>query len=615
MSGRFAHQNLWGAEVLDENGARFRLWGPGVDSVRLVRARDGHEISMERLPEGWFETTTDLIKTDEPYAFRLPDGFTVPDPAARAQVGDVHGASLLIDPRAYDWQTASWQGRAWEDAVVYEIHTGTFTEAGTFGGIESRLDYLVETGITAIELMPVAQFGGNRGWGYDGVLMYAPHQAYGGQQGLKSLVDAAHSRGLMVLLDVVYNHFGPDGNYLHIYAPTFFDSSRETPWGKGIAYDVPAVRAFITDNVLYWLEEYCLDGLRFDAINEIKDPSDESIMEEIGRTVRARLPNRHIHLTTEDDRNITRLHERDDQGNQLMYTAEWNDDFHHAAHVIATGESEGYYIDYAGGYVAKLARSLAEGFAYQGEESVFWGDAPRGVPSAHQPPTAFINFIQNHDQIGNRAFNERLTDLAPRRVIETLTTILLLSPSIPLLFMGEEWGELNPFGFFTDFQGELADAVREGRRREFRRFERFADEANRAKIPDPNAESTFLSSRIDWDRLDEPEHRERLSLIRNLLSIRHREIVPRLKDIAGYAGSAKTLDDRALGVRWRLGDGSFLTLIANLSGERCDSPLETSGRVLFESKTDLIGIVENGALPGWSVLVLLDETTLDGKIQ
>ncbi|MGE5767337.1 MAG: malto-oligosyltrehalose trehalohydrolase, partial [Bacteroidota bacterium] len=490
MTKGFAFRKHWGAELLPSGEGRFRLWAPGVPSLEVV-VGEGEGLPMQAAGDGWFELTTDRLRTGDSYAFQLPDGRRVPDPAARAQAGDVHGPSLLVDPLAYEWRRPEWRGRPWEEAVIYELHSGAFSADGTFAGIEARLDHLADTGVTAVEIMPVAQFGGNRGWGYDGVLLYAPHRAYGGAEGLKALVDAAHERGLMVLLDVVYNHFGPDGNYLHAYAEDFFDAARETPWGPAIAYQRQAVRDFFIDNALYWLEEYRLDGLRLDAINEIQDPSDEHILETLAKAARAQFPDRHLHLTTEDDRNIVGLHPRDPAGRPRLYTAEWNDDFHHAAHVAATGESDGYYVDYSDDPVAGLARGLAEGFIYQGEVSQFWGDEPRGEMSSGQPPTAFVNFIQNHDQIGNRALGERLTSLAPAKAVEALTAILLLSPQIPLLFMGEDWGETHPFAFFTDFHGELADAVREGRRREFRRFPAFADPAARERIPDPNAENTF----------------------------------------------------------------------------------------------------------------------------
>ena len=605
MTDQFHYRTKWGANLLEDGRARFSLWAPALDTLALV-ARDG-PLPMARQDGGWFDLVTDCVAPGDAYAFRLPDGMTVPDPVARAQAGDVHGPSQLVDPGGYPWRTGGWRGRPWEEAVVYELHTGTFTEDGTFAGVERRLDHLAATGVTVIEVMPVAQFGGNRGWGYDGVLMYAPHRAYGGPNGLKALVDTAHARGLMIILDVVYNHFGPDGNYLHLYAPDFFDPARETPWGGAIAYDRAPVRDFFVDNALYWLEEYRFDGLRFDAINEIHDPSPEHLLETIAKAVRARINDRHIHLTTEDDRNITRLHERAGDGCVSMFTAEWNDDFHHAAHVAATSETEGYYVDYAQHPVAHLARALSEGFAYQGEVSQFWGDAPRGVPSRHQPPTAFVNFIQNHDQVGNRAFNERLTALAPAAAVEALTAVLLLGPHIPMLFMGEEWGEVRPFGFFTDFHGRLADAVREGRRREFRRFTQFANEANRAKIPDPNALSTYESSRLDWSRLEREEGQARYDLVRRLLDIRRQAIVPRLGAMKSYAGAMATVDGAALGVRWTLGDGAILTLIANLGDGPAPAPIDPAGTALYESAPGLGVSLLSAPMPDWSVLVCLEE--------
>ena len=602
MTSRFAYRKRWGAEIAPSGETTFRLWAPAVPGLSLA-CGEGEPLAMRAAGDGWYELTTDRVQPGDSYAFQLPDGRRVPDPAARAQASDVHGPSVLVDPRDYAWRTARWHGRPWEEAVIYELHTGAFSEAGDFPGISARLDHLVATGVTAIELMPVAQFGGTRGWGYDGVLLYAPHRAYGGPDSLKALVDAAHERGLMVLLDVVYNHFGPEGNYLHLYAEDFFNAARETPWGPAIAYERQPVRDFFVDNALYWLEEYRLDGLRLDAINEIQDPSDEHILEALAKAVRERFADRHVHLTTEDDRNITRLHRRDPGGKPVLYTAEWNDDFHHAAHVAATGESDGYYVDYGGDTVARLARGLAEGFIFQGEISQFWGGAARGEPSAGQPPTAFVNFIQNHDQIGNRALGERLTSLAPARAVEALTAILLLSPQIPLLFMGEEWGETRPFGFFTDFRGELADAVREGRRREFQRFPAFTDPAARERIPDPSAESTFRVSRLDWTALHREEGRARHELVRQLLAIRHAEIVPRLRTIAGAAGHAETGQGGDLRVRWRLGDGSRLHLAANLGETTAPRFATTPGRVLFQTEG---GLAQATDLPAWSVVATLE---------
>ncbi|HET7411830.1 MAG TPA: malto-oligosyltrehalose trehalohydrolase, partial [Pararhizobium sp.] len=514
----------WGGCLLPNGKAEFGIWAPGQQHMTLRIA--GREQRMEPRADGWFTLEVQNAVAGSEYMFLRADGMAVPDPAARVQGGDVHGPSLLVDPESYRWQAADWRGRPWEEAVIYELHIGTFTAEGTFRAAIDQLDHLAGIGVTAIEIMPVAQFAGTRGWGYDGTYLYTPHSAYGSPDDFKALIDAAHGKGLMVILDVVYNHFGPEGNYLAAYAPAFFHPERHTPWGAAIAYEKPPVRAFIIENALYWLKEYRLDGLRLDAIDHIHDEdSPEHILIEMARRIRAEITDRPVHLTTEDNRNITDLHERADDGTAPLYTAEWNDDFHNVAHAVATGETDAYYADFAEGHWRKFARALAEGFAFQGEETA--KGEKRGSSCAHLPPTAFVDFLQNHDQIGNRAFGERLVDLAGEGTVRALTAILLLSPHIPLLFMGEEWGETRPFAFFTDFQGKLADAVREGRRKEFAQFAAFRDPARRTSIPDPNAPATFEASKIDWQRRDSEEGRAWLSFYRDLLQIRRTEIVPR----------------------------------------------------------------------------------------
>jgi len=553
----------WGAELV-EGGANFRLWAPGQESLALRCAGADHP--MDRSEAGWFELSLPGVGVGADYAFVLATGQVVPDPAARSQASDVHGASRIIDPGAFEW--SPWARRAWEEAVIAEVHIGTFTPGGTFLSAIEKLPHLVKTGITALEIMPVAQFAGNRGWGYDGVLPYAPHPAYGSPDDLKALIDAAHRAGLMALLDVVYNHFGPEGNYLAAYAPEFFDPDRQTPWGDAIAYDRDPVRRFFIENALYWMEEFHLDGLRLDAVDHVRDTSEPDLLTEIALRVRERFP--HAHLTTEDNRNITHLHARDANGHPRLYSGEWNDDFHNVAHVIATGEGEGYYADFTTDPWGKFARSLAEGFAWQGEHSPH-ADAPRGEPSAHLPPTAFVDFLQNHDQTGNRAFGERLLALSSPAMVRALMTIHLLSPHIPLLFMGEEWGETRPFAFFTDFEGDLADAVREGRRREFAGFGAFANDAQRDAIPDPNAAKTFEASRIDWARASSGEGREWLAFTSGLLALRHARIVPHLKGAGGHAGRVLLAEDGLIAVDWRL-NGATLSLRANLSGAGADLP-------------------------------------------
>lgn len=564
----------WGPRWTGPDEVLFRVWSPDQKSVGMKIA--DRTIAMVKASDGWFEATVTGVTAGTPYQFVMSDGFAIPDPASRSQQNDVHGPSLLTDPQSFRWRD-EWSGRPWEEAVVYELHIGTFTSEGTFRAAIDKLKHLADLGVTAIEIMPVAQFAGQRGWGYDGVLLYAPHSAYGSPDDLKALVDAAHGHGLMVLLDVVYNHFGPDGNYIHKLAPGFFHPERHTPWGGAIAYEEPAVRSFFVDNALYWLDEFRFDGLRLDAVDQVQDPdSEKELLLEIAETIRQTFPDRHIHTATEDNRNVTFLHERGPNGAVALHTAEWNDDVHNAMHVIATGETDGYYEDFSDQPVRQLARALAEGYSYQGEPSAHADGKARGVSSVHLPPTAFVDFLQNHDQVGNRALGERLVSLAPAKRLSVLTAILLLSPHIPMLFMGEEWGDTSPFFFFTDFEGELADAVRNGRRKEFAKFAAFRDEAKQKQIPDPNAETTFASSKLDWSKTQGSHW---LAYYRNLLAIRHEHIVPLLKGVGGHTGTMLDAPNGVVAVDWRL-IGGRLSLRANLGSKPANVPA-AAGNILF----------------------------------
>jgi malto-oligosyltrehalose trehalohydrolase len=546
----------FGAEMTPA-GARFRLWAPA--ARRFDLALGWRLLPMQPREDGWFERLEPSAAAGAHYRYRIDGESLVPDPASRFQPKDVEGPSEVVDPSAFAWEDGAWHGRPWAEAVIYELHVGAFSAQGNYAGVRQRLPQLRELGVTAIELMPLADFSGKRNWGYDGVLPYAPDSAYGRPEQLKQLVQAAHAEGLMVFLDVVYNHFGPKGNYLRRYAPQFFTDRVKTPWGEAIDFSERQVREFFVHNALYWLSEYHLDGLRLDAVHAIADRSATHILDEIAERVRESSgAERRVHLVLENDANQARLLARP------RYDAQWNDDAHHACHVLATGESDGYYADYADAPAQHLARCLAEGFAYQGARSPFRGQ-PRGEPSAALPPTAFIAFLQNHDQVGNRAHGERLASLAEEKALKTLMAIILLAPSPPMLFMGEEWGCRQPFLFFCDFPAELGRAVREGRRSEFARFAAFRAPEERERIPDPLALATFTKSRLRWRDREGRSGAAWLALYRELLRLRREEIRPRI-DASGHY---RMLGARAFEVRW-----DRMAVVANCGEEAVtlDSP-------------------------------------------
>jgi malto-oligosyltrehalose trehalohydrolase len=552
-----------GPRLLPDGGARFALWAPGAGSVDLLL--EGVARPMASVGDGWFEVEAPEARPGARYNFRLPNGLVVPDPASRFQPEDVHGPSALTDTSAFGWTDQAWRGRPWQTTVLYELHIGASTPEGTFRAAIDKLDHLAALGVTAIEIMPVADFPGARNWGYDGVLPYAPDATYGRPEDLAALVDAAHARDLMVILDVVYNHFGPDGNYLPTYAPAVFTDRHQTPWGDAVNFDGPgsaAVRALVIDNALYWLGDYHLDGLRLDAVHAILDDGPVHILEELAQSARAAFPDRTVHLILENEDNGARLLDRPPGCPPRLYTAQWNDDVHHALHVAATGEDQGYYADYLRD-TGKLGRALAEGFAFQGEVMRYRG-GPRGEPCAYLPPDAFVAFLQNHDQIGNRALGERIDALADPRAVRAAQAVYLLLPQIPMLFMGEEWGATQPFPFFCDFPGALGDAVREGRRCEFARFPAFQDAALRARIPDPGALETFLSAKLDWSEPEGAPHAARLDWTRAILARRRDVITPRIAMIGGRSATFEAIGQSAVSVSWRAGQAS-LRLDANLS--------------------------------------------------
>ncbi|GAB2882041.1 malto-oligosyltrehalose trehalohydrolase [Paraburkholderia jirisanensis] len=597
-----AHCLPFGAQVLGARGAkprtRFRFWAPSCNKVQLVfegGACSG-ERDMSASGNGWFELETEC-GAGTLYRYRLDGELTVPDPASRFQPHDVHGPSEVIDPRAYRWQHTDWHGRPWEEAVLYEVHVGAL---GGYAGVMQRLPALVELGVTALELMPLNDFPGARNWGYDGVLPYAPDSAYGRPDELKALVDAAHGLGLMVFLDVVYNHFGPDGNYLHQYARPFFREGTHTPWGPAIDFERVEVREFFFDNALYWLNEFRFDGLRLDAVHAINN---DGWLRELADHIRAKVQHgRHVHLVLENERNTANLLD-------THFTAQWNDDAHNALHVLLTGETEGYYHAYARQPIRKLARVLSSGFAYQGEASPIHEGKPRGEPSGHLRPSAFVMFLQNHDQIGNRALGERLRSLCSDDALRAATGLLLLSPQIPLLFMDEEYGSEQPFQFFTDYTGDLADAVHEGRRREFARFSAFADEQRRAQIPDPNDPRTLVTSS---PRLEEDASSERLEWMhfyKSALAVRAKLLMPRLKHAKPLGASVLHAQDgseaNALAARWKLDDGQTLSIVLNLQQGAVTLAELPPGKVIFETPPRVRERIGAGELPGYTYVAWL----------
>jgi maltooligosyltrehalose trehalohydrolase len=524
-------------------GTRFSVWAPSASRVSVVVEGEG-EHEMERRPLGVFEREVRGVGAGADYRFRLDGRDTYPDPVSRHQAEGVHGPSRVVDPSAFRWTDERWRGRASADLVIYELHVGTFSDEGTFAGVARRLAELRALGVTAIELMPVAEFPGTRNWGYDGVDLYAPHGAYGGPDGLRRLVDSAHDADLAVLLDVVYNHLGPEGNYLGAFGPYFTDTYH-TPWGTAVNFDgaeSDEVRRFVIDNALYWITEFHVDGLRLDAVHGIYDFGARHLLREMGDAVHiqgARLE-RTVVVIAESDLNDPRL-VRTEPGDHAL-DAQWSDDLHHAIHARLTGERDGYYADF--GDVTSIAKALRDRFVYDGRYSVH-RRRRHGAPAAEIPADRFVVCIQNHDQVGNRAKGERLSTLVGFEARKVAAALCLLSPYVPLLFMGEEYDETAPFQYFVSHgDPALVEAVREGRRREFQSF------GWGEGVPDPQEEETFLRSRLDRRRAETPEGRAMRALYGDLLRVRGEE--PLLRPGAAEVGV--DWDEREAWIRLMLGD-------------------------------------------------------------
>lgn len=528
-------QKIWrldlGASVFHRDGHRegvsFKVWAPTVNtvSVRIISSKGTSEIELKREGVGYFMGMTEGVTKGDRYFYVLDQKDSFPDPASRFQPDGVHGSSEVVDPDEFVWDDDEWQGISLQDYIIYELHTGTFTGEGTFESIIPRLDYLASLGITAIELMPVAQFPGSRNWGYDGVYPFAPQNTYGGPEGLKKLINAAHRKGLSVILDAVYNHLGPEGNYLQHYGP-YFTSKYKTPWGDAINFDGPysdEVRHFFISNALYWINEYHVDALRIDAIEGIFDFSAKHFLEELREAVESQTggSGRNLFVIAESDLNDVRIINPVPIGGYGL-DAQWNDDFHHALHTLITGEKGGYYEDF--GRVEHLGRALREGFVYAGHYSRF-RKRSHGNSSKDRPASQFICFSQSHDQVGNRIAGDRLSRTQSFEKLKLAAGVLLLSPYVPLLFMGEEYGDPAPFQYFVDHSDHaLAEAVRKGRKEEFVSF------GWEEEPPDPLAESTFMNSKLAIDLHKEGTHRVLLEFYREL--IRLRKEIPALRNLS-----------------------------------------------------------------------------------
>jgi maltooligosyltrehalose trehalohydrolase len=503
-------------------GWTFRVWAPDAREVSMIVDGGGAARRLAPAGDGTFTGRWADLRAGSTYSYVVDDRGRFPDPASRFQPHGVHGPSQLVDPSGFAWQDQQWTGPARGDLVIYELHVGTFTRTGTFHAAAAHLPALASLGITAIELMPLADFPGDRNWGYDGVALFAPARAYGTPHDLRLLVDAAHRLGLAVILDVVYNHFGPDGAYHAQFSADYY-CDRTSPWGRAInlcGARHEMVRGFFIENALHWLHEYHIDGLRLDATHAYVDDPERPFVREFVSEIRERGPARRVVLTAEDDRNDAIFVTPEHRGGWGL-DAIWADDFHHAMRRLLTGDHEGYFEDFRG-TAAEAAEILEHGWLYRGQHSAFRA-APRGTPTDGLPLDRFVIGIQNHDQIGNRALGDRLHHRADLATYRAASALLLLAPETPLLFMGQEWAASSPFQYFTDHYGDLGEAVSRGRRAEFAAFSAFAGSGASNAVPDPQSLATFRRSQLDWDELGREPHRSTWRLYRDVLALRRSE--------------------------------------------------------------------------------------------
>lgn len=561
--------------------ARFRVWAPEHERLEVVSydedGRSERGSSPARKGEGGFFEAEVPARGRVLYKLRVDGAGPFPDPLSSSQPFGVHGPSEVI-AHDHPWTDGGWRGVALEDLVVYELHVGTATADGTFDALIPRLDAIRRLGATAIELLPIASFPGARNWGYDGVSLRAPAAVYGGPEGLRRLVDAAHARGLAVLVDAVYNHLGPDGNYLRCYSRGYFTDRHTTPWGDAIDYGADPVRELVIGSAEVWIRDYHADGLRLDATHAIADDRDPHVLRALAERCRAAAPGRRVLVIAEDDRNDARLLLPASRGG-LGLDAVWADDLHHVLRRAFAGDAEGYYEDYAGS-AAEIAGTLRRGWLYEGQPSKHRGGAPRGTPAAGLEPPSFVHCIQNHDQVGNRALGDRLIESVSAEAYRAMTAILLLSPYTPLLFMGQEWGARTPFQYFTDHHPELGRLVTEGRRAEFKAWTAFAAEA----VPDPQAVETFERSRLDWSERERRPHAEMLAWYEELLRLRASHPCLRRADRDHFAVEA--LGDEGLLLERRAGGRSLLVILGVRGRVTRDLP---GARLLLSSSDPRFG--------------------------
>jgi maltooligosyltrehalose trehalohydrolase len=581
------------------NGVLYRVWAPAVSRLELeVLDRAGvlRRREMNRNADGVFSCLDSDGAAGDAYRFRLDSRISLPDPASRFQPDGVHGASRVVDVEHYSWKTTGYVRPRFRDLVIYELHVGTFSEPGTFRGVVERLPYLKALGITAIELMPIADFPGRWNWGYDGVCWYAPARCYGHPDDLRFLIDMAHALGIAVIIDVVYNHFGPDGNYLGAYVGDYLDEATKTPWGGAIKYGRPELRGlrdFVIGNVDYWMQDFRIDGFRLDATHEIVDASSQHILAELTD----RIHELGGYAIAEDSRNDARLVRPTAKGG-FGFDAVWADDFHHVVRVTHTHESESYLGDFEG-TIAELARTIQEGWLYNGQHSLRSGRA-RGTASSELPSGSCVHCISNHDQVGNRAFGDRLSHIISLDAYLAASALLCLSPHVPMLFMGQEWGASTPFLFFTDHSGQLAQSVSEGRRNEFKAFSAFQNEGSMASIPDPQEERTFQASRLIWREQAATPYAHILTLYTECLRLRRTEVAFRPLDRSAYW--AKELRMRICAIGLKSPDSDWLILVdlvGGHSGSLEDLPEELSAadwRMILSTREGRFGGDEQCAL-------------------